>query len=261
MVITLAGESAAGIHFTLRRIQTAAIRDHLLCAAVCGPCLWSRRQGDPLDDHNLKPNECAASAVLGLDFAGGALSMELQVEAEVFGSVALEAYLPDGDIDFCLRQVEGPPLQAEWRARLYDALVAETQQPSDPAFLITNPEEVHAKVRLFSLRLSTSQDGNCRQRRLVVPQPLSYGAALPEDASSVESNHECLAAMRKWNGTLTALERFRAQVQVIKFLVNDVMIDVTFGTVGGICAVHFLRDMDVHINKGSLFRRSIILVK
>lgn len=50
------------------------------------------------------------------------------------------------------------------------------------------------------------------------------------------------------------------QVKLVKFLVNDLVIDVSFETLGGLCAVNFLQDMDIHIGRNSLFRRSIILV-
>ena len=50
------------------------------------------------------------------------------------------------------------------------------------------------------------------------------------------------------------------QVKLVKFLVNELVIDVSFETLGGLCAVNFLQDMDTQIARSSLFKRSIILV-
>ena len=50
------------------------------------------------------------------------------------------------------------------------------------------------------------------------------------------------------------------QVKLVKFLVNDVVVDVSFETLGGLCAVNFLSELDLRIGHHGLFKRSVILV-
>lgn len=50
-------------------------------------------------------------------------------------------------------------------------------------------------------------------------------------------------------------------MKLVKFLVNDVVVDVSYETLGGLCAVNFLSELDLKIGNKSLFRRSIILVR
>lgn len=44
-------------------------------------------------------------------------------------------------------------------------------------------------------------------------------------------------------------------------MVGDVVVDISYGTVGGLCTATFLESMDVHIGRCHLFKRAIILVK
>ena len=61
-----------------------------------------------------------------------------QVDIHVFGSVALKAYLPDGDIDFALlgRDAAEPegrrPLRDMWTQCLADVFTKERQNPQTP---------------------------------------------------------------------------------------------------------------------------------
>lgn len=50
------------------------------------------------------------------------------------------------------------------------------------------------------------------------------------------------------------------QVKLVKFLVNDVVVDVSYETLGGLCAVNFLQELGMFIGRQDLFRRSVILV-
>lgn len=52
-----------------------------------------------------------------------------------------------------------------------------------------------------------------------------------------------------------------AQVKVIKCLVEDTVVDITFHQTGGLRALCFLEEMDHLINKDHLLKRSIILIK
>ena len=46
----------------------------------------------------------------------------------------------------------------------------------------------------------------------------------------------------------------------MKFLVNDVVVDVSYETLGGLCAVNFLQELGMFIGRQDLFKRSVILV-
>lgn len=49
-------------------------------------------------------------------------------------------------------------------------------------------------------------------------------------------------------------------MKLVKFLVNDVVVDVSYETLGGLCAVNFLQELGMFIGRQDLFRRSVILV-
>lgn len=52
-----------------------------------------------------------------------------------------------------------------------------------------------------------------------------------------------------------------AEVQIVKCLVDNVVVDISFNQLGGICTLCFLEEVDRLIGKDHLFKRSIILVK
>lgn len=49
-------------------------------------------------------------------------------------------------------------------------------------------------------------------------------------------------------------------MKLVKFLVNDVVVDVSYETLGGLCAVNFLQELGMYIGRQDLFKRSVILV-
>ena len=50
------------------------------------------------------------------------------------------------------------------------------------------------------------------------------------------------------------------QVKLLKCLVDNILVDISFDTLGGLCTVAFLESIDRHIGKHHLFKRSVILV-
>ncbi|KAK9809872.1 hypothetical protein WJX72_000706 [[Myrmecia] bisecta] len=52
-----------------------------------------------------------------------------------------------------------------------------------------------------------------------------------------------------------------AEVKLLKCLVDNIVVDISFETLGGLCTVTFLESIDRRIGRGHLFKRSIILVK
>ncbi|EFN52312.1 hypothetical protein CHLNCDRAFT_58914 [Chlorella variabilis] len=53
----------------------------------------------------------------------------------------------------------------------------------------------------------------------------------------------------------------QAEVKLVKCVVHDVVVDVSFDTVGGLCTVAFLEAADRRIGRQHLFKRSILLLK
>ena len=50
------------------------------------------------------------------------------------------------------------------------------------------------------------------------------------------------------------------QVKLLKCLVDNIVVDISFDTIAGICTVLFLESIDRLIGQEHLFKRSIILV-
>ncbi|KAF8095864.1 hypothetical protein N665_0321s0038 [Sinapis alba] len=57
------------------------------------------------------------------------------------------------------------------------------------------------------------------------------------------------------------VQLIRAEVKLVKCLVQNVVVDISFNQLGGICTLCFLEKIDHLIGKGHLFKRSIILIK
>ncbi|KAH0464476.1 hypothetical protein IEQ34_007262 [Dendrobium chrysotoxum] len=51
------------------------------------------------------------------------------------------------------------------------------------------------------------------------------------------------------------------RVKIIKCLVENIVVDISFNQVGGLCTLCFLDEIDHLINQNHLFKRSIILIK
>ncbi|CAH1418025.1 unnamed protein product [Lactuca virosa] len=52
-----------------------------------------------------------------------------------------------------------------------------------------------------------------------------------------------------------------AEVKLVKCLVQDIVIDISFNQLGGLCTLCFLEQVDRLVGKDHLFKRSIILIK
>ncbi|XP_042505670.1 uncharacterized protein LOC122082274 [Macadamia integrifolia] len=57
------------------------------------------------------------------------------------------------------------------------------------------------------------------------------------------------------------LEYIHADVKLVKCLVQNIVVDISFNQVGGLCTLCFLEEIDNLIGKDHLFKRSIILIK
>lgn len=51
------------------------------------------------------------------------------------------------------------------------------------------------------------------------------------------------------------------QVKLLKCLVDNIVVDISFDTLNGLCTVAFLEAVDRHVGREHLFKRSIILVR
>ncbi|KAL0727923.1 hypothetical protein Bca4012_024016 [Brassica carinata] len=57
------------------------------------------------------------------------------------------------------------------------------------------------------------------------------------------------------------VQLIRAEVKLVKCLVQNIVVDISFNQLGGICTLCFLEKIDHLIGKKHLFKRSIILIK
>ncbi|XP_062210313.1 uncharacterized protein LOC133911878 isoform X2 [Phragmites australis] len=57
------------------------------------------------------------------------------------------------------------------------------------------------------------------------------------------------------------VQYIQAEVKIIKCLVENIVVDISFNQVGGLCTLCFLEEIDNLINHNHLFKRSIILIK
>ncbi|GLU14900.1 hypothetical protein SLE2022_314410 [Rubroshorea leprosula] len=57
------------------------------------------------------------------------------------------------------------------------------------------------------------------------------------------------------------VQLIRAEVKLVKCLVQNIVVDISFNQLGGLCTLCFLEKVDRLIGKDNLFKRSIILIK
>ncbi|GAB2217450.1 hypothetical protein Drorol1_Dr00000641 [Drosera rotundifolia] len=57
------------------------------------------------------------------------------------------------------------------------------------------------------------------------------------------------------------VQYIQAEVKIIKCLVENIVVDISFNQLGGLCTLCFLEEVDGLINQNHLFKRSIILIK
>ncbi|XVF33186.1 hypothetical protein REPUB_Repub17cG0146800 [Reevesia pubescens] len=57
------------------------------------------------------------------------------------------------------------------------------------------------------------------------------------------------------------VQYIQAEVKIIKCLVENIVVDISFNQLGGLCTLCFLEEVDLLINHNHLFKRSIILIK
>ncbi|KAK9734246.1 hypothetical protein RND81_04G125900 [Saponaria officinalis] len=57
------------------------------------------------------------------------------------------------------------------------------------------------------------------------------------------------------------VQYIHAEVKLVKCLVQNIVVDISFNQIGGLCTLCFLEEIDRLIGKDHLFKRSIILIK
>ncbi|XVF22392.1 hypothetical protein REPUB_Repub12eG0168400 [Reevesia pubescens] len=57
------------------------------------------------------------------------------------------------------------------------------------------------------------------------------------------------------------VQYIQAEVKLIKCLVENIVVDISFNQLGGLCTLCFLEEVDLLINQNHMFKRSIILIK
>ncbi|KAL0338088.1 UNVERIFIED_CONTAM: hypothetical protein Sangu_1330900 [Sesamum angustifolium] len=82
--------------------------------------------------------------------------------------------------------------------------------------------------------------------------------ALADDMKSVLEEEE---RNRAPEFIVKDVQLIRAEVKLVKCIVQDIVVDVSFNQIGGLCTLCFLEQVDRLIGKDHLFKRSIILIK
>ncbi|KAK2981819.1 hypothetical protein RJ640_010336, partial [Escallonia rubra] len=91
----------------------------------------------------------------------------------------------------------------------------------------------------------------------------AFGGASVEDAlvndivSVLEGEDQNKAA----EFVVDDVQLIRAEVKVVKCIVQNIVVDISFNQIGGLCTLCFLEQVDRLIGKDHLFKRSIILIK
>ncbi|KAL6200474.1 hypothetical protein ACLB2K_030255 [Fragaria x ananassa] len=57
------------------------------------------------------------------------------------------------------------------------------------------------------------------------------------------------------------VHRIDAEVKLVKCIVENMIVDISFNQLGGLCTLSFLEQVDQYIGKDHIFKRSIILIK
>ncbi|XP_024981010.1 uncharacterized protein LOC112517871 [Cynara cardunculus var. scolymus] len=81
---------------------------------------------------------------------------------------------------------------------------------------------------------------------------------LPQEVLSVLQSEE---QKENTEFELKDVQFIDAEVKLVKCIVQDIVIDVSFNQLGGLCALGFLERVDRVIGKDHLFKRSIMLIK
>ncbi|MBA0647340.1 hypothetical protein Goklo_015235, partial [Gossypium klotzschianum] len=87
---------------------------------------------------------------------------------------------------------------------------------------------------------------------------LNFEEALANDACSVLEREDRNTAAEF---VVKDVQLIRAEVKLVKCLVQNIVVDISFNQLGGLCTLCFLEKVDRLIGQDHLFKRSIILIK
>ncbi|XP_012481362.1 uncharacterized protein LOC105796291 isoform X1 [Gossypium raimondii] len=87
---------------------------------------------------------------------------------------------------------------------------------------------------------------------------LNFEEALANDACSVLEREDRNTAAEF---VVKDVQLIRAEVKLVKCLVQNIVVDISFNQLGGLCTLCFLEQVDRLIGQDHLFKRSIILIK
>ncbi|GMJ01633.1 hypothetical protein like AT3G51620 [Hibiscus trionum] len=87
---------------------------------------------------------------------------------------------------------------------------------------------------------------------------LNFEEVLANDVCSVLEREEHNTAAEF---VVKDVQLIRAEVKLVKCLIQNIVVDISFNQLGGLCTLCFLEQVDRLIGKDHLFKRSIILIK
>lgn len=181
-----------------------------------------------------------------------------QVNAYMFGSVPLRTYLPDGDIDlsvFCSQSV-AQSMRDTWALKLQSVIEQEQRSNSNAPYKIGDVTVINAEVGRGS-----AQQSMCWASlylRVSVHQP---------SCTSIQCNSRDSLSVFTYMSACRApcspctQHTHSVQVKLLKCLVDNIVVDISFNQMGGLITLNFLEEINNLIGNSNIFKRSIILVR
>ena len=167
----------------------------------------------------------------------------------MFGSVPLKTYLPDGDIDlsiFCPADV-AKALHTTWTARL-QAVLEQEQRNAGAPHRVGEVTVINAEVKPF---WGVARRGAAR----------AAAAALGEATSASARGEACCSCAHALCVAQLNPTPQTTQVKLLKCVVDDVVVDVSFNQLGGLVTLNFLESVDAALGRDNLFKRALLLVR
>ncbi|CAK9164100.1 unnamed protein product [Ilex paraguariensis] len=194
-----------------------------------------------------------------IDYVQRLVRTSLVCEVFPYGSVPLKTYLPDGDID--LTTLSSPNIEERLAFDVLAVLRAE-ELNEDAEYEVKDTQFIDAEKNISFL--------------VIPPLLILLLSSLPKKIGFVSfdgdgdgnGNGLCLRLrLRLLSQSLYFLNFFAStgraefQVKLVKCLVQNIVIDISFNQLGGLCTLCFLEQVDRLVGKNHLFKRSIILIK
>ena len=167
----------------------------------------------------------------------------IRVDAFMFGSVPLKAYLPDGDVDISIfidnSADEGVPSGNDGYGNIHRGFQSNSGTVGTTSGVGSNGFRKETMSQTWALELKKFLDA--------------------EMTHSLKNHRH--QSMNNNPLEFQDVQIIQAEVKLVKCIVSGLEVDVSFNALGGLCAVAFLEWFDRMIGRSHLLKKSILLVK